>query len=132
MEIRMKRLWRWAWVLCLLPVMALAAITPIPELHDPVVDTVGVLDPGQAAHLRAQALDLQARRGAQLQILVVYSTGEDGIEAYALRVFDQWKIGRQGVDETVMRPTTAADPHTYTIRRRMLDSGHLSLRAPSR
>jgi uncharacterized protein len=103
MEIRMKRLWRWAWVaVCLLPVLALAAITPIPELHDPVVDTIGVLDASQAAQLRAQALDLQARRGAQLQILVVDSTGEDGIEAYALRVFDQWKIGRQGVDDGVL------------------------------
>lgn len=109
MGIRMKRLWRWAWVLCLLPVLALAAITPIPALHDPVVDTVGVLDASQAAQLRAQALDLQARRGAQLQILVVESTGADGIEAYALRVFDQWKIGRHGVDDGVLLVLAMAD-----------------------
>lgn len=98
----MTRTGRWLCMLFLLPAMAWAAATPIPPLHDPVVDTVPVLSTEQAAQLRAQALDLQARHGAQLQILVVDSTGDDGIEAYAQRVFDQWQIGRKDVDDGVL------------------------------
>ncbi|MCF7752439.1 TPM domain-containing protein [Bacillus subtilis subsp. subtilis] len=98
----MTQHWRWVWLLCLLPLIALAAPTPIPDLHDPVVDTAQVLSAGQAEQLRAQALDLQARRGAQLQVLVIDSAGDEGIEAYAQRVFDQWQIGRKGVDDGVL------------------------------
>lgn len=102
MHARMTQLWQWLVVLCLLPALALAAPTPIPDLHDPVVDTVQVLSADQAQQLRTQALDLQARRGAQLQVLVVDSAGDEGIEAYSQRVFDQWQIGRKDVDDGVL------------------------------
>ncbi len=47
-------------------------------------------------------MQLQARKGAQLQVLVVPSVGDDGIEAYAQRVFEQWQLGRAGVDDGVL------------------------------
>ena len=102
MHARTTQLWQWVMMLCLLPVLALAAPTPIPDLHDPVVDTVQVLSADEAQQLRTQALELQARRGAQLQVLVVDSAGDEGIEAYSQRVFDQWQIGRKGVDDGVL------------------------------
>ena len=70
MHARTTQLWQWVMVLCLLPVLALAAPTPIPDLHDPVVDTVQVLSADEAQQLRTQALELQARRGAQLHKLL--------------------------------------------------------------
>lgn len=100
--------WRNAWqsvglalLLCLLPLPVLAAV-PIPALDDPVVDTANALSASTRATLREQALQLQARKGAQLQVLVVPSVGDDGIEAYAQRVFDQWQLGRAGVDDGVL------------------------------
>ncbi|MBO0392940.1 TPM domain-containing protein [Stenotrophomonas maltophilia] len=100
--------WRNAWqrvglalLLCLLPLPVLAAAA-IPALDDPVVDTANALSASTRATLREQALQLQARKGAQLQVLVVPSVGDDGIEAYAQRVFDQWQLGRAGVDDGVL------------------------------
>ncbi len=88
-------------LLCLLPMAALA-VTPIPALDDPVVDAANALSADTRATLRRQALQLQARKGAQLQVLVVPSVGSEGIEAYAQRVFDQWQLGRAGVDDGVL------------------------------
>ncbi|MEN5390179.1 TPM domain-containing protein [[Pseudomonas] hibiscicola] len=100
--------WRNAWqrvglalLLCLLPLPVLAAAA-IPALDDPVVDTANALSASTRATLREQALQLQARKGAQLQVLVVPSVGDDGIEAYAQRVFEQWQLGRAAVDDGVL------------------------------
>lgn len=100
--------WRNAWqrvglalLLCLLPLPVLAAAA-IPALDDPVMDTANALSASTRATLREQALQLQARKGAQLQVLVVPSVGDDGIEAYAQRVFEQWQLGRAGVDDGVL------------------------------
>ncbi|MDH1192409.1 TPM domain-containing protein [Stenotrophomonas sp. GD03958] len=100
--------WRNAWqrvglalLLCLLPLPVLAEAA-IPALDDPVMDTANALSASTRATLREQALQLQARKGAQLQVLVVPSVGDDGIEAYAQRVFEQWQLGRAGVDDGVL------------------------------
>ena len=96
---------RWAllWLLLAMPgAAAWAATVPIPPLDNPVIDTVDAITPGQAVQLREQAYALQERRGAQLQILVVATTGDEGIEAYAQRVFDVWRIGRAGIDDGVL------------------------------
>lgn len=74
----------------------------IPPLTSPVVDTTGTLDAQQAQQLQEQALALQQRKGSQLQVLVVASTQPETIEQYTQRVFDQWKLGRKGVDDAVI------------------------------
>lgn len=105
--IRMRKMTRSrarAWLLmlwCLLP-MAVMAAAAVPALDDPVVDTAGGLSTDARAALRGQALQLQARTGAQLQVLVVDHAGDEGIEAYAQRVFEQWRLGRDGIDDGVL------------------------------
>ncbi len=74
----------------------------IPPMSSPVVDTTGTLDAAQTQALEAQAVALQQRKGSQLQILMVPSTQPETIEQYTQRVFEQWKIGRQGVDDGVL------------------------------
>lgn len=81
--------------------MALAQ-APIPPLTSPVVDTTGTLDASQIARLEQQARDLRQRKGSQLQILIVPTTGPEDIAAYAQRAFDTWKIGRVQVDDGVL------------------------------
>ena len=67
-----------------------------------MVDTTGTLDAAQKQALVQQALDLQQRKGSQLQVLVVPTTQPEDIAQYTTRVFDQWQIGRKGVDDGVL------------------------------
>ena len=105
-----------AALLCLPGAVALAeALAPIPALDAPVVDTTGTLSAADMSRLQAQALDLQRRKGSQLQILIVPTTAPESIEQYAQRVFDQWKLGRQGVDDGVLL-LVAKDDHQARIQ----------------
>lgn len=105
-----------AALLCLPGAVALAeALAPIPALDAPVVDTTGTLSAADVSRLQAQALDLQRRKGSQLQILIVPTTAPESIEQYAQRVFDQWKLGRQGVDDGVLL-LVAKDDHQARIQ----------------
>lgn len=92
-----------AVVLCLASAGALAQQpAAIPPLDSPVVDTTGSLDAASRQQLEQQALALQQRKGSQLQILMVPTTAPETIEQYTQRVFDQWKLGRKGVDDAVL------------------------------
>lgn len=98
---------RWL-VLCLLWALlcpgwlAAQTLAPIPPLDAPVVDSTATLEAEARQVLVQQALALQQRKGAQLQILIVPTTGAEPIEAYTQRVFDQWKLGRKGLDDAVL------------------------------
>jgi len=74
----------------------------IPGLDSPVVDTTGTLDAAHKQQLEQQARALQQRKGSQLQVLIVPSTQPETIEAYAVRAFEQWKLGRKGIDDAVL------------------------------
>ncbi|MBJ7575122.1 TPM domain-containing protein [Luteimonas sp. MC1828] len=93
-----------AFVLACLPGQHARAqeLAAVPALDSPVVDTTGTLDTAQRTQLERQALDLQQRKGSQLQVLVVASTQPESIEQYTQRVFDQWRPGRKGVDDAVL------------------------------
>src|SRR5688572_27948608 len=43
--------------------------------------------------------EFEARKGTQIAVLMVASTKPEPIEQYALRVGEQWKIGRKKVDD---------------------------------
>ena len=90
-----------AWLCLALPALG-QQLAPIPALDSPVVDTTGTLDEATRAKLVAQAEALQARKGSQLQVLMVPTTQPEDIAQYAQRVFDAWKLGRQGVDDGVL------------------------------
>lgn len=77
-------------------------LAPIPPLDSPVIDTTGTIDAATKQKLEAQALALQQRKGSQLQVLVVPTTMPEDIAQYAVRAFEQWKIGRKGVDDGVL------------------------------
>lgn len=79
-----------------------AAAVPVPPLTSPVIDTTGTLAPDEIVRLEAQALALQRRNGAQLQVLILPGTAPEPIDDYAQRVFDTWKLGRQDLDNGVL------------------------------
>ena len=81
---------------------ASAQDAPIPRFDSPVVDTTGTLDAQVRGQLERQALDLQQRKGVQLQVLMVPSTQPESIEAYAVRAFESFKLGRKGIDDGIL------------------------------
>lgn len=88
-------------VLLLVPRIAGAQFVEIPPLTGPVVDTTGVLGPA-ATELEQQLWQLKNEKGSEVGVLVVSTTKPETIEQYSIRVVEQWKLGRQGVDDGVL------------------------------
>ena len=76
------------------------ALPPIPELTGPVVDDAGLLSPDEQAKLALLLRKLDQTGRAQMTILIVPSLEGQGIETYAVKVFEKWKLGKK-------RPTKA-------------------------
>src|SRR5690606_32452290 len=81
---------------------ALAQAVPVPEISGWVTDQTATLDASTRSQLDALLSDLEQRKGAQVAVLIVPTTGEDTIESYARRVFDSWRIGREKVDDGIL------------------------------
>jgi uncharacterized protein len=108
---------RFIVLLLLLLACALAQaqqLAPVPTLDSPVIDTTGTLDAATKQALEAQALALQQRKGSQLQVLMVPTVQPEDIAQYAVRAFEQWKLGRKGVDDGVLL-VVAKDDHRVRI-----------------
>src|SRR5687767_15494999 len=58
--------------------------------------------------------EFEARKGTQIAVLMVKSTAPEPIEQYALRVGEQWKIGRKKVDDGAIL-VVAKDDRTLRI-----------------
>ena len=71
----------------------------VPPLTGHVTDLTGTLVPEQKASLEQTLTAFEARKGSQLAVLIVPSTAPEQIEQYALRVAEQWKLGRKKVDD---------------------------------
>ncbi|MFV3412569.1 TPM domain-containing protein [Pseudomonas nitroreducens] len=107
---------RWLLAALLLCWAALLQAAPvaIPPLSARVTDLTQTLDAGRRAQLESQLAGLEQRKGAQIAVLLIPSTGEDSIEDYAVRAFEQWKLGRKGVDDGVLL-VVAKDDRTLRI-----------------
>ena len=87
-------------LLCALGWAALAAAqVPVPPLTGHVTDLTGTLTAEQKATLEQTLTAFESRKGSQLAVLMVASTAPEEIEQYALRVAEQWKLGRKKVDD---------------------------------
>jgi uncharacterized protein len=78
------------------------AQVPVPPLTARVTDQTGTLSVQQAAALEQQLAAFEARKGSQLAVLIVPTTAPEPIEQYALRVAEQWKLGRKNVDDAAI------------------------------
>jgi uncharacterized protein len=78
--------------------MALAQV-PVPALTARVTDLTNTLTGQQRAALEERLAAFEARKGSQIAVLIVPTTAPETIEQYAIRVAEQWKVGRKGVDD---------------------------------
>ncbi len=86
-----------AMLICALA--AAQALQPIPPLTMRVTDLTGTLTAAQQSELEQRLADFEARKGAQIAVLIVPSTAPEEIEQYSIRVVEAWKLGRKGVDD---------------------------------
>src|SRR5688572_28329893 len=78
--------------------LALAQV-PVPALTARVTDLTTTLSAQQRAALEERLAAFEARKGSQIAVLIVPTTAPETIEQYAIRVAEQWKVGRKGIDD---------------------------------
>ena len=76
-----------------------AAQVPVPPLTGRVTDQTTSFTAEQKATLEQTLQTFEARKGSQLAVLIVPTTAPETIEQYAVRVAEQWKLGRKKVDD---------------------------------
>ncbi len=81
----------------------------VPPLTGHVIDQTGMLTTEQKTTLEQSLAAFEARKGSQLAVLMVATTAPQAIEQYALRVAEQWKLGRKKVDDGVILVIAKAD-----------------------
>jgi len=74
-------------------------LQPVPPLERRVTDLTGTLTPAQQQQLEQRLAAFEEQKGSQLAVLVVPTTQPETIEQYAIRVAEQWQLGRKGVDD---------------------------------
>jgi uncharacterized protein len=102
-----------AAILAALSAWALATV-PVPPMHALVTDLTGTLTTGQQAALETRLREFGDRKGSQVAVLIVPTTAPEPIEAYGLRVVEQWKVGRKNVDDGALL-LVAKDDRTVRI-----------------
>lgn len=74
----------------------------VPPLQALATDQTGTLSAQQLGQIDARLRAFEQRKGSQMALLMVASTKPESIEQYALRVAEQWKLGRKKVDDGVL------------------------------
>lgn len=82
---------------------------PIPPLTARINDQAAMLTTEQKASLEQKLQTFEARKGSQLAVLIVPTTAPETIEQYALRVVEQWKLGRKKVDDGALMLIATTD-----------------------
>jgi uncharacterized protein len=88
-----------ALVLSLCGMLAAAADVAVPPLTGRVVDQTATLSAADVSNLEQKLKAFEDRKGSQIAVLMVPTTAPEAIEQYAIRVVEQWKLGRKKVDD---------------------------------
>jgi uncharacterized protein len=91
----------WLLVAALLAGHALGARAqiPLPTLEARVTDLTGTLTASQQSALEEKLAAFEARKGAQIAVLILPTTEPEDIAQFGVRLLETWKLGRQGIDD---------------------------------
>lgn len=81
------------------PQAAAQSEVQVPPLERRVTDLTGTLTAQEQAALEQKLAAFEERKGSQIAVLIVSTTGPEDIEQYGIRVAERWKLGRVGVDD---------------------------------
>lgn len=82
--------------------LGVAAEQAVPALTGRVIDQTKTLSSNQREHIEGLSRSFEEHSGSQIAVLLVASTQPETIEQYAIRVAEQWKLGRKGIDDGVL------------------------------
>ena len=99
----------------------LASLAPVPPFASNLVDEAGMLDAADADTLRGTLASYQAATGGQIAVLIVKSTAPETIDQFSIRVVEDWKPGRKGVDDGVLILIARDNPND--LRRMRIEAG---------
>lgn len=74
----------------------------VPRLQGRVNDYAELLSPATEASLESVLKSLESSDSTQIVVLTIGSLQGDSLEAFSLRVVEDWKIGQQGLDNGVL------------------------------
>jgi len=101
-------------LLALWLVGAAQAEVAVPPLSKRITDLTATLDVQQTQTLESRLAEFEAKKGAQLAVLIVPTTQPESIEQFGIRVVEVWKLGRKGVDDGALL-LVAKDDHRLRI-----------------
>ena len=91
---------------CLAALLAVAirafADVAVPPREARVIDLTGTLTEQEQETLEQTLAAFESRKGSQIAVLIVPTTQPETVEQYAVRVIETWKLGRTGMDDSVL------------------------------
>jgi len=72
---------------------------PLPALEARVTDLTGTLTAAQQSALEDKLAAFEARKGAQIAVLILPTTEPEDIAQFGVRLLESWKLGRKAVDD---------------------------------
>lgn len=79
-----------------------AELIAIPDLTSRITDLTHTLSPDQQNLLENKLQTFEQKKGSQIAVLIVPTTGQEDIAQYSIRVVEKWKLGREKVDDGVL------------------------------
>ena len=95
----MKVAWLLVAVLLAGHAPAAHAQIPLPRLEARVTDLTGTLTAAQQSALEEKLAAFEARKGAQIAVLILPTTEPEDIAQFGVRLLESWKLGRKGIDD---------------------------------
>jgi len=78
------------------------ALVEVPAFTARVQDFTQTLSTPEQAAFEAKLKSFEETKGSQIAVLIVPTTQPEVIEQYAIRVVDEWKVGRKDVDDGLL------------------------------
>ena len=71
----------------------------MPKFEARVTDLTGTLTAAQQSALEEKLAAFEARKGAQIAVLILPTTEPEDIAQFGIRLAEAWKVGRKGIDD---------------------------------
>lgn len=88
---------------------------PVPKLIKRVTDTTGTLSSSDEVQIEARLKTYEAKKGAQIAVLIVGTTQPETVFDYSTRVMTEWKLGRKDIDDGVLFVIAKNDRKTQIL-----------------
>jgi uncharacterized protein len=87
----------------------------VPPFKARVTDLTGTLSVPQAQTLESRLAEFERGKGSQVAVLILPSTQPETAAQYGVRVYDEWKLGRKGIDDGVLVLVAKDDRRVWIV-----------------